>query len=291
MPDNQTPFIVLMQILPRNLISFFTGCMARLVLPGPFQGILNRVFVGLFKINMSEAEQPLANYPSIEAVFTRKLKQSARLIESASDRALVSPSDGFLARSGPIVSGQLLQAKGLDYDAVDLVYGSFAAKAPKRDYVWFTTVYLAPHNYHRVHSSVGGHLPAIRYIPGSLWPVNIPLVENLPRLFCRNERLIFDIETEGGGMVHVVMVGAFNVGRIETPHLPGFATNTWSRIRSPEPREFRLSPGVALAPGDELGTFLLGSTVVLVFDRTAADRFHPVQAEGNRPILMGQKLN
>ena len=287
MSRSSASFILLMRILPRNLISFVTGWVARLRMAAPVQGLLNQLFVKVFKINIAEAEFPLNHYQSIEAVFTRKLKSRSRTIEGQ----LVSPADGFLARSGPIVTGQLLQAKGLTYDAAELVFGGFAGPPLKRDYTWFTTVYLAPHNYHRVHSSVAGRLICVRHIPGSLWPVNVPFVENFPGLFCRNERLIFDVETEGGGLVHAVMVGAFNVGRVETPHLPGFATNDWARIKNPQAREFHLNPGVNLVAGDELGTFLLGSTVVLVFDRLAAERFHPVQAEGNRPILMGQKLN
>jgi len=285
--DPLTPFVVFMRILPRNVISFCVGWLARLKLPEALQRTLNGAFIGAFKINMVEAELLPEAYESIEAVFTRKLKPGSRAVGGD----LVSPADGFLARSGPVSGGQLIQAKGLGYDARELVFGGFSLSAPAADYTWFTTIYLAPHNYHRVHAPVSGRLTCVRHLPGSLWPVNIPFVENLPRLFCRNERLVFDIEIEGGGLVHAVMVGAFNVGRMETPHLPDFATNDWDGIQNPQAREFRLSPGVDLHAGDELGTFLLGSTVVLVFDQKAAARFQPVQAEGNRPILMGHKLS
>ena len=285
--DPSTPFVVLMSLLPKNLISFITGWLARLKLPEPLQRTLNGAFVGAFKINMNEAELGLSDYKSIEDVFTRKLKAGLRTIQGK----LVSPADGFLARSGPIKAGQLIQAKGLTYDARELVFGGYNVAAPLRDSSWFTTVYLAPHNYHRVHSSVSGRLTCIRHLPANLWPVNLPFVENLPRLFCRNERLVFDIETEDGGVVHAVMVGAFNVGRMETPHLKEFATNEWESNSNPQPKEFRLNPAIELKAGDELGTFLLGSTVVLVFDQKAAVQFQPVQAEGNKPILMGQALS
>ena len=292
-------FVLFMRVLPRNLLSYAAGWVARLRLPPIVQQQCNRVFVRIFRINMNEAERSLSTYTSIEDVFGRKLKAGSRSILGS----FVSPSDGFLARSGPIQAGQLIQAKGLYYQARELVFGGFECAEPEPEYTWFTTVYLAPHNYHRVHAPVAGRLTCIRHLPASLWPVNLPFVEHLPRLFCRNERLVFDIRLVDGetnadaGIVHAVMVGAFNVGRMITPFLPDFATNDWERIKSPRAREFRLNeqkpggPSLDLKAGEELGTFLLGSTVVLVLDQRAASRFRPVQAEGNRPILMGQALS
>lgn len=285
-----------MRVLPRNVVSYTTGALARLQMPSPIQTLANSIFIKSFGLKMAEAERPATEYRSIEDVFTRRLKPGLR--EIASD--LVSPADGYLARSAAIENGDLVQAKGIKYSVQELVFGGFAANYPQQDaFSWFTTVYLAPHNYHRVHSPVGGKLLRIRHLPADLWPVNVPFVNGFPRLFSSNERLVFDISVTGDkpeDMVHVVMVGAFNVGRMETPFLRDFATNSRERLRKPQSREY--SPTVNDSPGnpmvkagEELGTFMLGSTVVIIFGRNAAAALRPVQAEGNQPILMGNALN
>lgn len=135
-----------------------------------------------------------------------------------------------------------------------------------------------------------GRLTALRYLPGELWPVNIPFVSRIPRLFNRNERLVFDFELDGGGRVFAVMVGAFNVGRITTPFEPHLITNSLDRQLGARPVTHRFPEPVPVTIGDEIGTFMLGSTVILVFDRQAASRFELVRGSENRPILMGQSL-
>lgn len=279
---------LLFHLLPKNLLSFITGFIVRLELPHPLQVVANRAFASAFKLNMSEAELPLASYKSIEEVFTRRLKPGMRPVTGA----VCSPSDGFFARSGPAEGGTAIQAKGIYFSLQDLVFGSTqdGEGAARPDFVWSQTVYLAPHNYHRVHSPFAGELTAIRYLPGQLWPVNVPFVLRIPRLFARNERLVFDIALANGGKAYVVMVGAFNVGRMETPFLPDFATNAASRQLGAQPETHRMQPPRTVAAGDELGTFLLGSTVVIGYDRKALEGIKLVEAAENRPILMGQSL-
>src|SRR5690606_35290797 len=138
------------------------------------------------------------DYRTIEDVFTRKLKPEIR----PNRGTVVSPADGFLSLSAPTVANAALQVKGLSYDLQGLM-GQVETR-----FAWFCTIYLAPHNYHRVHSPIDARLTAIRYIPGSLWPVNQPFVRHLPRLFSRNERLIFELTTEHKARVYVAMVGA-----------------------------------------------------------------------------------
>lgn len=262
---------------------------------------------------MGEAEiQSPGKFASIEDLFIRRLRPGIRPIESC----YVSPADGYLAWSAPVESGRSIQAKGIDYSPAELIWGaeadSNAGSASQLD--WFTTVYLAPHNYHRVHSPCSGHVTSIRHIPGDLWPVNLPFVRQFPGLFCANERLVFDMELaplNGGpagagsdsqpGRAYVVLVGAFNVGRIKTHMLPDFATNDgifrgtsqshWE-LGSVAPVDPVSSPQAPfVAAGAELGAFLLGSTVVVVLDEVARRILRPVQAAGNQPILMGRSLN
>lgn len=304
----KTRFILLhtlLVILPRNSISLMTGWMARLRLPGLLQGLANSLFVRIFGLNMAEANLPDPSaYSSIEDLFIRPLRPGIRPVQSR----YVSPADGYLAWSAPLRHGAAIQAKGIDYNPAELVWGIEAASHEHEaaDLAWFTTVYLAPHNYHRVHSPVSGHVISVRYIPGDLWPVNEPFVGFFPDLFTRNERLVFEIALEGhpGAMAYVVMVGAFNVGRMTTHLIPGFATNndlfreiarrTHQRVwhlSSPWSGPATNAAPVTVAGGDELGAFLLGSTVVIVLNKTAAGVLKPVQDSGNKPILMGRTLN
>lgn len=295
-------------------MSYFSGWVARLELPPIFQGWFNQAFVKIFGLNMGESEtRDPRRFASIEDLFIRRLRPDIRPVESC----YVSPADGYLAWSAPLESAQAIQAKGLKYSPAELIWGKEFQQHQDLEsgLSWFTTVYLAPHNYHRVHAPVSGYVTAIRHIPGDLWPVNLPFVNHFPDLFCANERLVFDIaltppaggsgadasQTTDGGKAYVVMVGAFNVGRMKTHMLPDFATND-QILRSVGQSHWELGvpPGLSnddsphapsIAAGDELGAFLLGSTVVVVLDAAATRILRPVQAAGNRPILMGRSLN
>ena len=243
--------------------------------------MINGLFVSLFKIDMEEAEKPMVEYNSIEDIFTRALKPGMRNV--ASD--FVSPADGVLSQRGPSIEGKGVQAKGLDYSLQGIVFGQEVHEPANLDS--FATVYLAPHNYHRVHSPVSGNLKKIRYIPGELWPVNEPFVRFMPNLFVRNERLVFDIETKSGGKVYAVMVGALNVGRIESPFLDSFFTNDYFAGNG---KPFERSTNFDIKAGDELGTFMLGSTVVLVLDDVASKEFKLQKLASKRSIRMGDSL-
>ncbi len=272
------------KIYPQNFSSFVLGTIVRQRVP-LLSPVLNRPFVLSFKLNMKEAEKPLQEYHTIEDIFTRKLKPNSREIQGE----LVSPADGMWSQGGHLEDGAAIQAKGLYYDTKELVFGPEASPATKKlNFIIFSTIYLAPHNYHRVHSPVSGRLRFIRYIPGDLWPVNEPFVKWLPNLFIRNERMVFDIELEGGGFVHVVMVGALNVGRIVSPFLKNFFSNDYfKKVRC---KTFEMEKEVYLKPGDELGTFMLGSTVVLVFDHQAMENLPPIKFVGKRAVRMGESL-
>lgn len=278
---------LLFHLLPKNAISWVTGSVARIRSPAPLARWMKRVFAAGFKLNMAEAELTTDDYASIEDLFTRRLKPGLRPLSGK----VCSPADGYLARSAPAISGQAIQAKGLDYGLAEFVYGRTDIRAGF-EAAWYQTVYLAPHNYHRVHAPFAGHLKAIRYLPGQLWPVNVPFVARIPRLFARNERLSFEFELEGGGRAFAVMVGAFNVGRMTTPLAPDLVTNDLARQLGASPRVTAFEPSRPVAQGDELGTFLLGSTVIMVYDQAALQGLGIplVQAEGNAPILMGQSL-
>ncbi|MEI8024780.1 MAG: archaetidylserine decarboxylase [Pseudomonadota bacterium] len=259
-----SPLKYILSVTPKSLLSLATGKVSRVKFPGVLQKKINSKFVSTFQIDLSEAAHRLDDFESIEDLFTRELKPGARKVAVAD---IVSPADGMLVKSLPIHNGEAIQAKGISYSAEQLVFGDQASPSTF-DPAWFQTVYLAPHNYHRVHSPVEGRLTAIRHIPGKLWPVNEQFVGLIPKLFTTNERMVFDIETKSGGKVYVAMVGALNVGRIATKHCLDLVTNTTSRQVRPTQREIVFSDSkITIQKGEELGVFMLGSTAVVVFDR------------------------
>ena len=160
---------------------------------------------------MGEAEHPINYYKSIEEVFTRKLKPSAR--ETDFD-AFVSPSDSELTTNESI-KGQSSSfvIKGIKYNPEEMIGEAFASPA------WISVFYLAPHDYHRVHSPFTGNLLWVKHIPGLLWPVKPSFLRFFPELFNKNERLIFKFHLKTGGSAYLVMVGALNVGRMTSPLL------------------------------------------------------------------------
>lgn len=274
-------------LIPQNALSFAVGAVVRCKLPGPVQKPLNKAFVSLFKINMSEADRPLQDYESIEDIFTRALKPEQRAIEGA----YVSSADGVLEMSRPVAtSDEAIQAKGISYSLSDLILGK---PSKSLDTKWYTTVYLAPHNYHRVHAPFSGRVTGLRYIPGRLWPVNRPAVRAVQQLFCRNERLVFDFELESGGKAWLVMVGALNVGRMVTPLKPDFVTNAAHSLLKvdPKPVELPFTEPKVVKAGSEIGTFMLGSTTVVVLDSKSFETLRPKQVDQPQKVSMGQDLS
>ena len=187
-----------------NWTSFVTGLLSRITFPKKLQIQLNRVFCRVFGIDMSNAVRPLEDFSSLESLFIREIHLDSRPVSGQ----VCSPADGILSISKGCEGDIAIQAKGLHYSLNELSLGR--GRNETIDFGWFFTVYLAPHNYHRVHSPVSGKLVAIHYFSGQLWPVNKPFVRYLPLLFTRNERLVFEIKTQAG-RVFVSMVGALNV--------------------------------------------------------------------------------
>lgn len=265
------------RFLPQKLLSRVFGHIVRIDFGVPLlRKITTGTFRLLFAINLDDAENK--TFKTIEDLFTRKLKVGSRSIQPP----FCSPADGKLTYAGVPPDGEGVQVKGSTYSFSELIWGEVKLLRVG----WSATVYLAPWNYHRVHSPVSGKLTRVFYHAGALWPVNGPFLAVVPKVFTSNERLVFEIALRGGGNVWVVMVGSFNVGRMTTRWVANFATNDWS---SPSSRSFEV--GADVACGDELGVFMLGSTVVLVLDELAARAFNLLQIASSQPILMGEGLS
>jgi len=239
-----------------------------------------RWFIGRYGVNMAEAANPdPAAYPTFNEFFTRPLKAGARPLATAD---WVCPVDGAISQFGPIRKDQIYQAKGHAYSTTALVGGD-AALAARFEDGHFATLYLSPKDYHRIHMPAGGRLARMIHVPGDLFSVNPATAQGVPGLFARNERVVCVFESPRGPFV-MVLVGATVVGSMAT---------TWHGVvNPPRPgtvRDWRYDQQpVDFKQGDEMGRFLLGSTVVMLFPKGDL-RFNPQWAP-TRPIRMGEVM-
>ncbi|WP_376694356.1 archaetidylserine decarboxylase [Wenzhouxiangella sp. EGI_FJ10409] len=238
-----------------------------------------RVFVRLFGVDLSEAERKRpVDYACFNDFFTRSLEPAARPIAEESHR-LVCPADGTISQLGRLDGETILQAKGIDYTAAELL-GSAERARPFED-GHFITVYLAPRDYHRVHSPIAGRVIEEVRVPGRLFSVSANTTLAVPRLFARNERMVAMLETEHGP-VAVVMVAAMLVAGIET---------VWGgpEDRRPGPQmQIRSVDGAPLTRGGELGRFHWGSTVIVLTPK-GFPGWLPDHSAGDR-VRMGRAL-
>jgi phosphatidylserine decarboxylase len=266
-------------LIPKQALTAFAGWVAGSQWGGATTGIINW-FVKRYNVNMAEAANPdTASYRSFNEFFTRPLKASARPLATA---AYVSPVDGAISQCGPIKGDQVFQAKGHGYSTRALVGGDAALAAQFQDGE-FATLYLSPRDYHRIHIPCAGRLTRMIYVPGDLFSVNPTTARGVPGLFARNERVVCVFEGERGPFV-MVLVGATIVGSMAT---------VWHGVvNPPRPgtvREWTYDMGnISLAQGEEMGRFLLGSTVVMLFPQGVM-QLNPDWTP-TRPICMGEAM-
>lgn len=265
------------QLLPQRLLCAFIYCVSRCRMRW-FKSALISWFARQYDVDLNEALEPdLAAYPSFNAFFTRALRADARSIDSRED-SIVSPADGRLTQFGAIEGGRVIQAKGFDYSLADLL-GEPAGTTDLFDGGLTATIYLAPHNYHRVHAPVTGRLVKMRYIAGRRFSVNATTASWISRLYCRNERLVCWFEADFGRYA-AVLVGALNVSSI--------STTLTGEIRSGRDFQRAYSNSDEIGRGEEFARFNLGSTVVLVLPRGSA-RFVDALLPG-QTVRVGERI-
>jgi phosphatidylserine decarboxylase len=260
MPDRLA--VLLQYLLPKKALTQFGG----LVAGSAMGSVTTRIivwFIKKYQVNMAEAAEPNpAAYPTFNAFFTRALLPNARPLAAS---RWVCPVDGAMSQFGAIEQDQLFQAKGHTYSTQALVGGD-AALAARFSGGHFACIYLSPKDYHRIHMPCAGTLRQMVYVPGDLFSVNPVTARGVPSLFARNERVVCVFDTEFGPFVNV-LVGATIVGSMATawhgvvnpPRLP--QVTTWNYPASGE------VGAVELAKGAEMGRFLLGSTVVMLWPK------------------------
>jgi phosphatidylserine decarboxylase len=270
--------VAILYWIPKNLLSYWVGKLMYLRFPQPLQSWLIKGFAGLYKINLEEAEQVVANYPSLGDFFVRHLKPGARPIGGS---AYVHPADSKMTARGVVIGNKAIQAKGSSYSLGDFLQDKLVDRWQQG---YFITYYLCPTDYHRVHSPVDGLIKEVRYVPGNLWPVNDWSVKNIQNLFVQNERVIVEIETVRGPIA-VVFVGATNVGSIRLNFEPNLRTN--HQHKRQEQKISYIDP-VAVKKGEELGMFCLGSTVIVVSTSAWKELQSVVQTNEVLPVQVGK---
>jgi len=240
--------VSLLSAVPKNRAARGMGALARLRLPRWAHLLLIRWFARRYGVDLDECDRPLGDYATFADFFVRGLPPGARPVDVA-ENAFVSPCDGRVHTISTIAGGRFHQADGHEASISRLL----GADVP--DGGTCAVLYLAPHNYHRVHAPCAARVHAVDYRPGKLWPVFPGATTRVPELFGNNERLVFWL-TRGELTFAEVMVGAYGVGRISTP-LDAIVTNTGRPA-------VRIGLDHPVEAGEEIGTFGLGSTVILV---------------------------
>ncbi|PQA76975.1 archaetidylserine decarboxylase [Rhodoferax sp. TS-BS-61-7] len=266
-------------LLPKKALTAFGGLVAG-ARGGKATTALIRWFIGKYQVNMAEAANPdPVAYATFNDFFTRALKEGVRPLASAS---FVCPVDGAISQFGAIHKDQIFQAKGHHYSTTALVGGD-AKLAAQFDNGSFATIYLSPRDYHRIHMPCDGVLRRMIYVPGDLFSVNPTTARGVPGLFARNERVVCVFDSAHGPFV-LTLVGATVVGSMAT---------VWHGVvnppRLPQITEWHYDANaVVLKQGEEMGRFLLGSTVVMLFGRDRLAFDGPWAA--GKPVCLGEKM-
>ncbi|MFT6926905.1 MAG: phosphatidylserine decarboxylase [Psychromonas sp.] len=259
-------------LLPKKLLSRLLGKLAA-AQAGKLTTFLIKKFIKKFNVDMSEAKySDPDHFTTFNDFFTRELKQDARQIIIGEDN-LALPVDGCISQMGDIKEGRIFQAKGHDFSLRELLGGRDDVAAPF-DNGLFSTIYLAPKDYHRIHMPITGKLEQMIFIPGDLFSVNPLTAQNVPNLFARNERAVAIFSTAVGPMA-MVLVGATIVASIETVWAGTLTANTDKEIQYWDYK----NQNITLEKGAEMGRFKLGSTVVALFPKESIHFAEDLQAD------------
>jgi phosphatidylserine decarboxylase len=267
-------------LLPHHLLSRLVYALMRIRL-APVKNTQITLLGSIFGVQWQEAKiEKISEFETFNAFFTRELKPEAREIDP-DPLSFVSPSDGKISQSGRITNDRILQAKGQHYSVRSLLANDPSCAEFLNGF--FTTVYLSPRDYHRVHMPAEGSLQRMIHVPGRLFSVAPYTVRQVSDLFARNERVICVFDTSHGPMA-LVLVGAMLVSSMET---------VWSGVVTP-PRGRKITHGdwsrrnIHLAKGQEMGRFNMGSTVIMLLPPSAVSSIQ--HYESGDDIVMGQKL-
>ena len=279
--------IILQHLLPKQALTRLAGLLA-----GIEAGALTTAVIGWFvkryQVNMTEAANPdISSYKTFNEFFTRPLKTDARPLAQAD---FICPVDGAISQFGVIDQDQIFQAKGHYYSTLALLAGQ-KELADKFDHGHFACLYLSPKDYHRIHMPCDGRLKRMEYVPGDLFSVNPNTAANVLNLFARNERVVCEFESAQHGTFVMVLVGATIVGSMATVWHQENTGALEGIINPPRTGQIRRwnYENITLEQGDEMGRFLLGSTVVMLFEKDKL-QFNPTW-QAARVVKLGEMMS
>jgi phosphatidylserine decarboxylase len=271
-----------LRFVPKNYLSWFVGAAANIPLPAPLNTFSIGIFARVYGIDTTAATRSVNEFRSIGEFFTRDIKPELRPIADG----LVCPVDGKLRSvESPAHEGSLTQVKGIHYSIPELLGN--AAESTRFFGGSAFSFYLSPTDAHHIHAPCDGEIVKTVHIPGKLWPVNDWAINNVPALFAVNERVVTIINSTHG-LFAVVMVGATNVGKIEATYT-SLVTNTrpWAHQTQ---RTFVHEPGIPVVRGAKIGTFHMGSSVVLLSERRVHGEDCLLEQSGERAVRYGGSL-
>ena len=268
--------IWLQYLLPQHWLSKLMFRFARLESTW-LKNTFTHWFVKTYQVDLSEAQhEQVEDYKNFNDFFTRSLKPNVRVIAK---RPIICPVDGAVSQVGSINNAQIVQAKNHNYSVAQLLANN--EKAGEFTNGFFTTIYLSPRDYHRIHMPYDGKLIAMDYIPGDLFSVNQKTVQNIEGLFARNERVVCYFETEFG-ICAFILVGAIFVGSMQT---------VWhGQITLPYTKQVQhfdyQNQNIQLKKGEEMGRFNMGSTVIMLMP----NKDNKLNLKEGETVRMGQGL-
>lgn len=263
-------------LLPKKMLSATMYRLARIKQP-LVKNLCIRTFMAATGANLDDAaRKSISDYDSLLDFFTRELAAHTRPI-AGEENSLICPVDGRVAHVGDIAKGQIFQVKGHSYSLDNLVGEDYAKTYYEGQ---ATTIYLAPFDYHRIHMPMNGRLVRARYIPGELNSVSITLLDKIAGLFAKNERVVLEFTADNGENFLMILVGAVNVGSVETVFHGEICPNGYSQSVDLAANEEYLNKG------DELGRFNLGSTIIFI----TPPRNHTWKIHDNQKTRLGQLM-
>jgi len=263
-----------------SLISQTFGKFASREFPYWFQNIVNKSYVGLMGLDMSEFHAP-SSYKSLNALFTRNLREQRKFSLDAQD--FISPCDSLISESGALQSDYALQIKGMRYKTDELLGENFTQE--EKDAVHdgdFINFYLSPKDYHRYHIPINMKVLKAVHIPGKFYPVNFPSLKKRLNLFIENERVVLQCETTEGKRFYMVLVSALNVGVMKVNFEPRIKTD--ADVRGEQVYEFE---NLYLDKGDDFGCFEMGSTIVIISEK---EMFEEILVKAGDKVKFGDTI-
>lgn len=247
-----------------NTVSRLFGKFASTEFPPFIQHLINSTYVRMMGVDM-EAFEEIDHYPSLNALFTRQLLYAREITKDPN--AFISPADAYVTAEGCVEDARALQIKGFDYDVRELLTNRFepdaVAPVERGNYINF---YLSPKDYHRYHVPIDMKVLRAVHVPGALYPVNFTWLKKVPSLFVKNERVILECVDNTNRLFFMVLVGALNVGKMTLSFDDRIETNS-------DVKELRIYDydNITLKRGEELGMFMMGSTIVMLFEKGMVD--------------------